>query len=144
MAYIAHVGDLIGQLDETRLWGERCCVFDLELFALLFGQGFVVGDLEHESEDVCAESGFELGGLGLGIFEDIVQEGGLEGGDVFDSAAFGQEERDGERMVDVGCCGDILAPLIAMFVRGERGGVEDRVGVWQGHGVVVRSGVWRF
>ncbi len=136
---IAEIADLVGQLDELGALADLPGMDDLQALALGLGQRLVVGNFENDRGDLRPEIAQEFLRGRVSVLDGVVQDGGDERGFVVHVRLVRQHVGQGDRMVDVGRRGDVLAPLVTVLVRGKgKGGLLGDgygKGVGPGHGV---------
>jgi hypothetical protein len=84
------------------------------------GQALVVGHLLDHGGDARAELGAQLVGSGGGVLDGVVQQRRGQHLGVGHAALARQHLGQRDRVVDVGRGLGVLAPLVAVLVRGER------------------------
>ena len=120
VGHVAHIADLVRQLDQLRPVGQVRRVLDLQLLAPLARQRLVVGALRgrcrrsslpkrasSSSNVVCVSSTVSCRIAAHSTAMSV------------DAALVDEHVGERDRMIDVGRRGDVLAPLVAMLVRGE-------------------------
>ena len=103
------------------MWG----VLDLEPFALCFRQALVVGNFFNQLPHFGAKSRFQFFAGGLGVFDRVVKDGGLQRGEIGDTADSTENLYHFDWMIDVGACLPVLSALVAVFVGGKVQGCEE-------------------
>ena len=94
-------------------------MLDLQALALRLRQALVVGDLGDDARDARAEGLDQLLVRGGGVLDRVVQQRGAQHLEVGHAALVHQHVGERDRVVDVGRGLRVLAPLVAVLVRGE-------------------------
>jgi hypothetical protein len=126
IGHVAQVADLVGQLDQLRARADPGRVLDLQALALGLLQFLVVGDFHHHAGDALAELALQLLEAGVGILDGVVQQRRGEHLGVGDSSLAREHLGERDRVVDVGRGLRVLAPLVAVLVRGESQRAEEQ------------------
>jgi len=102
---------------------------DLQELAFGFVERLVVGHFVNDVGDIFAENTYQFLVGRLGIFDRVVEDGRAKHYMVGNTALVDEDVGERDRMVDIGRSAFILAPLVAMLVRGKGQRLEDLAGL---------------